>query len=307
MKKRSGDSLTPSMHPRPIRVLITDMDNTLYDWFFAWHQSFSALLTSISEISGISEDDLKPEIRRIHQARGTAEYSFLIEEMPSLKAKHGDVNLLAIYDDAIHEFRKARIRCLQLYPGVENTLRKLRNNGTLLVGYTDSLAFHTLDRIRRLKLDGLLHFVYSPADHEFPIGLTHEQVRRYAGTRYELSATVARHVPAGERKPNPQVLKDILKDVHAAPEDCIYVGDSLLKDVGMAQDAGVVDVYAKYGVTDYKDEYDLLRAVSHWTDEDVEAERRLKERDVTPSHVLNRGFDELLDLFHFVGAKSDER
>ena len=40
-------------------VLITDLDNTLFDWVDIWHASFEAMLSEISKISGISIDALK--------------------------------------------------------------------------------------------------------------------------------------------------------------------------------------------------------------------------------------------------------
>ena len=66
-------------------VLITDLDNTLFDWFETWYNSFNAMLESVVDISGISRETLIPEIKAIHQKHGTAEYAFLLEEIPSLK------------------------------------------------------------------------------------------------------------------------------------------------------------------------------------------------------------------------------
>ncbi len=36
------------MTDRPRRLLITDLDNTLWDWFEAWYESFSALLDGLA-------------------------------------------------------------------------------------------------------------------------------------------------------------------------------------------------------------------------------------------------------------------
>src|SRR5205823_442116 len=43
-------------------TLITDFDNTLYDWFHVWYQSFSAMFSEIQRISGIDEAALISEI-----------------------------------------------------------------------------------------------------------------------------------------------------------------------------------------------------------------------------------------------------
>ena len=51
------------------KVLITDLDNTLFDWVELWYQCFSSMLQQISNISGVSEDRLKEQIR--HNQRGS--------------------------------------------------------------------------------------------------------------------------------------------------------------------------------------------------------------------------------------------
>ena len=76
----------------------------------------------------------------------------------------------------------------------------------------------------------------------------------------------------------------------------IYVGDSLFKDVVMAQKAGVADVYAHYGKAHTKGEYELLRAVTHWPSEDVENEKKLTESDCHPTFTIDGGFSQLLAL-----------
>jgi phosphoglycolate phosphatase len=49
------------------------------------------------------------------------------------------------------------------------------------------------------------------------------------------------------KKPNPRLLADICSREGFKPSDAIYIGDSLVKDISMANDAGVDSVYAEYG------------------------------------------------------------
>ncbi|KNX36091.1 hypothetical protein VV01_01275 [Luteipulveratus halotolerans] len=65
-------------------MLITDLDNTLWDWFEAWYQSFSALLESLETLSGVDRLVLEGQIKDVHQRRGTTEYSNLVREVPAL-------------------------------------------------------------------------------------------------------------------------------------------------------------------------------------------------------------------------------
>src|SRR4051812_20611423 len=106
-----------------VSLLVTDLDNTLWDWFEIWYRSFSALLNEVVKISGIPQKDLEPEIRRVHQLRGTSEYSYLVGELPPLREKHGkDADLQAIYAPAFQAARAAREETVYLYPTVRETL-----------------------------------------------------------------------------------------------------------------------------------------------------------------------------------------
>jgi FMN phosphatase YigB (HAD superfamily) len=285
---------------QPVSLIVTDLDNTLFDWVGVWHASFSALLNGISTISGIPTETLIPEIRQIHQFYGTSEYAFLIEEIPALKQKYSPDNLLDRFAGPIEAFREARRSKLTLYAGVMETLTKLRDLGCLIVGYTESMAFYTNYRLRRLDLDLVLDFLFSPPDHELPAGVTPDQIRRYPPNTYTARHTVHRQTPIGELKPNPALLLDIVHEVQGDISTTLYIGDSLMKDVSMAQRANIRDVWAKYGTAQSRPEYKLLRDVTHWSTEQVEYEKKLTELHVRPTFTLDKSFDQLLELFEFV-------
>lgn len=273
-------------------TLITDFDNTLYDWFHMWQASFSAMLTEIERISSIPRAQLLPEIRVVHQRYGTSEYAFLIEELPSLRAKFPGQNLEVLFDDAIHAYRSVRKRSLRLYDGVRDTLIELRSRGVLIIVYTESLAFYTNDRIRRLGLDDVIDFIYSPPDHELPLSVTNHAQRE----AYRLEHAIHRYLKPGEIKPNPVVLLDIAGGCERSADECLYVGDSLMKDIAMAQDAGVTDVFAAYGGSADREEYKLLQQVSHWKEATVQQEMITTIRTVRPTHTIG-SFPEIAQFF----------
>lgn len=292
------------MKPR-VTAVITDLDNTLYDWVAMWSASFPPMLQVLVEQSGVPRETLEREARDIHRQHRTSEYAFLIESLPSLKAKHPGGNLVEIYGDAIAAYRKGREASLVLYPTVLETLHALKAKRVRLVGFTDSLAWYSRSRLQKLKLDGVLDVLYSPADHALPPGTTPEMVRSQEPDAYKFKYTEHRHTPEGEFKPNPKVLADIMGDIRADPRSSIYVGDSLMKDVLMAQQAGVMDVFAEYGKGQDHPGYEVLRRVTHWTDEDVEKEKQLKARyNVHPTYTLHKTFAELLDRFEFAAFGS---
>jgi len=285
-------------HPA-VTVLVTDMDNTLFDWLGMWQAAFGAMLERLVADSGVPREALEEEFFALHQRHGTTEYAFAIQELPSLRAGHPPEELPTRYAAAIEAYRTMRRRTLALYPGVLDTLRAVRAAGALVVAYTESRAYYADYRVRTLGLDGALDYLYSLPDHALPEGTTPSQIRRYPPEHYRLRSTVHRHTREGAWKPDASVLLEILRDVGAEPARAVYVGDSLVKDVAMAQAASVVDVFARYGDVRSRPGYALLRRVTHWSPATMARSEALRESDVHPTHVLVDGLAELLALVDF--------
>jgi phosphoglycolate phosphatase-like HAD superfamily hydrolase len=280
------------------RLLITDVDNTLFDWQEVWYQTFSAMIRQVLLISGVGEERLYAECSAIHQKYGTSEYSQVLGELPCLQELYGD----KIYDHmepAIAAFRDARRDALRLYPGVLETLEALKIRGVVVAAFTESKAFYTNYRFRKLGLDGPISFIYSPHDHETKADVA--SLRKYDPEQYELKHSIHRFTPDGEIKPNLKILNTIVKELGFRNDETVYLGDNVLKDVYMAQQAGITDVHAAYGASQHRPEYALLRKVTHWTAEMVERERAaLEPGAITPTHILPTGFREILPLFGIV-------
>jgi len=273
-------------------ILITDVDNTLFDWFGMWHASFSALFDKVLEISCIPRETLIGEMRSIFQKYGTSEYAFVLEECPSLKKMYQDPR--KSLDEAVVAYKDARAKSLHLYDGVYSTLTRLHQRNIKVIAYTESLQYYTAYRLESLGIARLIDVLYSPPDHEIAM----QRDRSINETAPEL---VKRLTPPGEFKPNPAILKQIIDDARATAGDCIYVGDSEMKDIAMANQAGVQSVLARYGSSHFEeraDDYNLLRSVSHWSEADVERERRLKaaQSDISPDFTID-SFSEIISFF----------
>lgn len=286
---------------RQYQVLITDLDNTLWDWFDAWYHSFDSMLARVSELSGVARDVLEPQIRAVHRRRHTTEYSHLLNEVPALvEVAQGDEPMV-VFDDALHVLNSQRLRYTKLYPGVLETLNRLHSAGVRLIAYTESVAYWTEWRMKHTGLDGLIDVLYSAPDHDLPTGVSIEHLRRLPENAYGLKLTKHLHVPSNAIKPNAVVLQSILDDARCAPTGAVYIGDSLMKDIAMAKSVGVLDVHAKYGEVQNTEAYKLLQRVSHWSDADIEREKRIAERygdeQIVASVVCNEGFEQVLPLF----------
>src|SRR5262249_28698160 len=223
------------------------------------------MLDGIAHISGVPRETLIPEIKAGHQKHGTSEYSFLVEELPALKPALKGRSATEVFAGPIKTYREQRRKHLQLYPTVAEILLKIKGRGAWLIGYTESMAFYSNYRIRRLGLDGVLDHVFCPEDHVLPEGLTTDDIRKYPAEHYQLEYSKQAYTPKGSKKPDPTVLNAIIHELSLNKADCVYVGDNLMKDVAMARDSGVEDVWAKYGQAHKRPEYKLLQDVTHWT------------------------------------------
>lgn len=279
------------------RVLVTDLDNTLWDWFTAWHASFSGMLTALAADSGVPRSVLEGEIKVLHEHYGTTEYSNLLSEVPSLIEASQGVEPWKAFPRAVDVLRVERERHTVLYPGVRGALATIKESGMRVVAYTESLAYWTAWRLKKTHLDGLIDVLYSAPDHDLPFGKSFEEMRSRPETHYVLAHTRHEHVPRGVLKPNAGVLLSILEDQNMHADDAVYIGDSLMKDIAMAQAAGVTDIHASYGEVHHAPEYDLLRRVTHWSDEDVARERSLSSNpEVVATHTCHSQFAEVLPI-----------
>lgn len=283
------------MSRRIVDTLILDIDNTLFDWFAVWYASFAPLREAVIAETGKTPEEIDASIRRVHQTRRTSEYTFLLEEIDVLEELRASGDIRERFKGAVEASRRNRDQSLALYPSVFRSLWDIKQRGTRIVAYTESMAFYSAYRLKRFGLDGVIDVLFSPADHDHPTGVSLDKLRRLPDDFYELQVTQIRHTPPGELKPNPHVLSDIIREVGASLDRTAYVGDSLFKDVAMARDLGVMDIHAKYGESQRKPEYSLLQNVSHWTEEDVERERKItaKGHTVEPSATLKESFAEI--------------
>lgn len=283
----------------PMRLLILDIDNTLFDWFEFWSRSFGAMITAVTEAADISEERLLAEIRAVHLKHGTSEYAFVLNEVPCISALGAEKR-----DEVIRAgraaFRAARADSERLYPGVLDTLNAIKRTGCKIAAYTESQLFYTSRRLVRFGLDGVLDALYCAEDHDIPDDVDLAKLRSGAPSEYALQKTRTILLPRDLRKPNPEIVIRILNDLGVPASSALYVGDSLFKDIAMAQDAGVQDAYAAYGQSMDREGYDLLRKVSHWSDAHIAKEKSTAIQDISPSISLQQ-FSDILTDFSFGG------
>jgi len=285
------------MKKQIIRLVIADLDNTLYNWVSSFVPAFYAMVDVAADILKVDKEKLLDELRSIHQRYRNSEQPFALLETPSVENRFPGLSRLEKkyeLDPAFAAFNKKRKRHLHLYPGVERTITQIRDAGCGVVGYTEAILNNSIYRLAKLGVMDDFDAIYAPASradgHPDPS-------RQYDFEPYRDKIHL---LPDDHRKPDPTVLTEICAEYDADTAETLYVGDSMTRDVAMAKQAGVVAVWAKYGSKYDPTDWQKLVRVTHWTDEDVARERILKEElgEVRPDLEIE-SFPELLEHFEF--------
>lgn len=272
-----------------IKLLITDLDDTLYSWIGFFIPAFYGMVDELSHILNEEKAVLLKEYKQIHQQKGSVEYPYATLYLPSvINAYPGDTpeDLLRKLDPAFHRFNSIRKKRLELYPHVKETLTQISQLGIKIVGYTESAEENGFYRLQKLGIADLFQHVYvSDSQFERPDFLpSSEKTRVVHG-----------------KKPNPKLLKQICAQESVSVTEAVYIGDSITKDIYMAEVAGVASVLCKYPCDPQaaNDLYHQLVAISHWTGEDFQHEKEIKQicqsNNIRPDYTVE-SFEQLIEI-----------
>lgn len=273
---------------RAFKLLVCDLDNTLFDWVRYFVPAFYSMIDVTASILKCDIEVLLDEMREVHRVHHDSEHPFALLETKTVRnafpnKPHGAV--AKELDEAFHAFNASRKHNLRLYSGVLEGLELLAGDGIKLVAHTESKLYGALDRLDRLGLSEYFSKIYC---RERPNSVHPDpNVARRWLQRFPMQKVV--ELSHHQRKPSRDVLLEICDKQDVAPGDAAYVGDSISRDVMMAKDAGVFAIWAKYGAEVSREEYQKLVRISHWTPEDVAREIELKRRaeSVMPNYVAS--------------------
>lgn len=262
------------------KLIITDLDDTLYDWLGFFIPSFYTMVDELIKITGINKDTILKEFKEKHQEYGSVEYPFVTLKLPSIQRKYNllsDEELKIVLGEAFHKFNSIRKQRLQLYAGVDETLKLIYEKGITIIGYTESSQENGFYRLKKLGIDKYFKHVYaskSKFQSNFPLD--------------------GKVMTVETKKPDKNVLLSICARENCNPDEAIYIGDSLTKDVYMAGKAGITSVWVNYP-KEQNNYYDMLVDITSWTEEDFKKESLLKqeflESNMKPDFIISN-FDE---------------
>lgn len=165
--------------------------------------------------------------------------------------------------------------------------------GVNLVAHTESKLFSATGRMQLLGLTEYFSMLYCREASKSSHPSAGSFSKPLSGFPQNRVSELSHH----QRKPNVEVVTEICEREGVPVSEAAYVGDSIARDIMMANEAGIYSIWAKYGSKSSKQDYEKLVRISHWSDEDVVRERVLagKAQDVRPNAVLESSFDEILN------------
>jgi phosphoglycolate phosphatase-like HAD superfamily hydrolase len=275
------------------KLLITDLDNTLYDWVDFYAQSFEAMLHEIIHLTGIERSLLLNGFKKVHQRHGSTEHPYAALEVSILVDYFGTQNrdeLKRLLKPAFDAFNQKRKETLICYPNVVETLKELVKRDVVLVGHTEAPVRNALHRLEKLEINQYFKHIYTPRD------LHHSELTKSSKDWIGSYGNYIQLIDVKDRKPNPHLLNSICSKEKVNVNEALYIGDSIIKDISMANEAGVTSVWASYGKQHNLAYWKTLVSITHWSPEDVLREEKLKKAlgDVKP-HFVAESFSDVLN------------
>lgn len=252
-----------------IRLVVTDMDNTLYSWTDYIVPAVEAMVDVVCRATHLPRIRVVQSLKAVYTKYESNEYPFALQES-SLFAElpdFGSFDALLI-SPARAAFNHARKKYLRPYPHVMNTLETLKARDLPVVALTDAPRNPAEQRVKKLGIDRYLTALYTLPGFDFPRNpegktlIAQDILRRDERGEYKAACRVV-ELARDHEKPNPAGLLRICQDLGIPPDQTLVVGDSVKKDVAVAKAVGALDCWAEYGTYvshEYRERLDTISA-----------------------------------------------
>ncbi len=255
----------------PVRLVVTDMDNTLYSWVDYIVPAMESLVAAVCVATGFPRIKVVQSLKTVYSKYESNEYPFALQES-SIYAEFpefGSFDKLVI-EPARMAFAEARKKYMKPYKGVITTLEALKERKIPVVALTDAPRNPAEQRAKRMGFDQYLGSIYTlpgfqlPASPEGQTLVAPDILQKEERGHYRAACPVI-ELPRDYEKPNPKGLLQICRTWSVDPADVLVIGDSLKKDIGVAREVGAVDCWAEYGTyvsLEYRERLDIISAAS---------------------------------------------
>ena len=251
----------------PVRLVVTDMDNTLYSWIDYIVPAVEAMVEAVVEATHMPRIRVVQSLKAVYTKYESNEYPFALQESSLFQEfnEFGSFDKLVI-EPARIAFSEARRKYLRPYKGVQETLEKLKERRIPVVALTDAPKNPAEQRAKRMGLDQFLTAIYTMPGFTFPQGpdgaalVAPDILQKEVKGDYRAACPVL-ELPRDHEKPNTRGLLKILQTYGCEPSQVLVVGDSLKKDIAVAREVGCHDAWAEYGTyvsLEYRERLDII-------------------------------------------------
>ncbi|SME96699.1 HAD family hydrolase [Pseudobacteriovorax antillogorgiicola] len=243
------------------KLLVLDIDNTVFDWVSYYVACLNELFSKVEDITGVPVAQQALESKKVFEEQGSIEYPFLIQELPSIAAHYqGDIDrmLSEAVEPGRLAFKDMAQKHLTAYDGVLETFKTIKDRWPHfpIIALTDAPRYVAMWKLNKL---GILHYfdaLYGLSDPRIPTDPESKKVKVAPEILYkhlQQSAFdfkgIVRTLPEDYEKPGTRGLKTVLMDhdMEGHFDHVLWVGDNLRKDVGLGRSLGVRTAWARYG------------------------------------------------------------
>ncbi len=182
-------------------VLITDIDNTLYDFVDFYARAFRSMVHVLASDLQVEEENLIQDFARIFRGRGSVDQDYVIESLDAVRGLSLDeVHRLVIRGR--RAFDLTRQKHLRPYADIPLVFKILSDAGVRIFAVTNAPYFYALNRMKSI---GVLEFCYGLIAWEGPAPLHDIAAKKYSKIKERATRQLRcfRTMDKSKSKPNP--------------------------------------------------------------------------------------------------------
>lgn len=303
---RNANSLMESAFGSKTKVLITDLDDTVFPLKDYLVPSLQKNVAMLSQRMSMPESEVIKALgpQRIHP--WILEQSDLARRFKGTPEQFTEQIVKPFWQHDAQAMRE-----LRPFDGVVQTLKEARERGIKVVALTNAPKPWAINRLKAAGLDGYIDHLYAMETPEPKLGdvlsphaLEHGRtlLRSAEDTPHRIGQIHA--LPQGFQKPDVHGIRTILDDLGVPARRALAIGDNWNGDGAAPQHYGVPFIWAKYG-RDFNPEYKaFLRRFKPRTDDTLPVEPAvLQKAHPDTIHIA----DSYTDLLRFLNRPAVPR
>lgn len=260
-------------------ALILDLDNTLYSWMDSYAAALQATIRYLAKELHQPVPVIRDSFKRVFIVHKSVEVINSVKELDIWEKtmlhaeKQSDIQ-----NYAQNMFFNVFKENLRLFPDVKQVLMWAKENGALLIAFSDARAFWADFRLRTLGLYPFFDYIYVLMDED----LHNDTINHYPSNVIQYSPEKC--------KPSSAIYCEILRKTGMFSNQLFVIGDSKRKDILPASRFDISTIWARYGANCSSSSKRLLSAVTPWT-----SSQRASGGKITPQYTID-SFSEIISI-----------